>query len=54
MENVYITPHMGGHTPKHWERLAEILAQNIKKIENGEHDSLTNKRNDPNAPEAAQ
>lgn len=30
MSNVLITPHMGGHTPKHWERLAEIVAENVR------------------------
>ena len=28
LENALITPHTGGHTPKHWERLAGILAAN--------------------------
>lgn len=32
LENVLITPHMGGHTPKHWERLAKILAENYATI----------------------
>ncbi|MFC7135418.1 MULTISPECIES: D-2-hydroxyacid dehydrogenase [Salinibaculum] len=33
--NVLITPHMGGHTPKHWERLAAILVQNVTHLEGG-------------------
>ena len=28
LENALITPHTGGHTPKHWDRLADILAHN--------------------------
>ncbi len=42
MDNVLITPHMGGHTPKHWERLANILATNVEKIDAGITDDLTN------------
>jgi phosphoglycerate dehydrogenase-like enzyme len=29
-DNVLITPHMGGHTPQHWSRLADILAENVR------------------------
>jgi phosphoglycerate dehydrogenase-like enzyme len=32
LDTVLITPHMGGHTPYHWPRLAEILARNFKKL----------------------
>ncbi len=42
MNNVLITPHMGGHTPKHWERLADIFAANVEKIDTGMTDNLTN------------
>lgn len=43
LENVFITPHMGGHTPKHWERLAEILAENyVSVVEHGQSEGLTN------------
>jgi phosphoglycerate dehydrogenase-like enzyme len=28
LENALITPHTGGYTPKHWDRLADILATN--------------------------
>lgn len=34
-ENVLITPHTGGHTPKHWERLAEIVAGNVEALDGG-------------------
>jgi phosphoglycerate dehydrogenase-like enzyme len=43
MENVFITPHMGGHTPKHWDRLADILAENVDKLEGDVRTSLTNR-----------
>ncbi len=33
LENCLITPHTGGHTPKHWDRLAEILARNIERLD---------------------
>ncbi|NUE03798.1 D-2-hydroxyacid dehydrogenase [Halorubraceae archaeon YAN] len=35
LENCLITAHTGGHTPKHWDRLAEIVAQNMAAIESG-------------------
>lgn len=41
LNNVIITPHMGGHTPKHWSRLADILAQNIRALDN-EQPEFTN------------
>jgi len=36
-ENVLITPHMGGHTPEHWPRLADILAENVRRLEDGDN-----------------
>jgi phosphoglycerate dehydrogenase-like enzyme len=42
-ENVLITPHTGGHTPKHWSRLAEIVAENVGRLdETGSFDELEN------------
>ena len=35
LENCLITPHTGGHTPKHWDRLAAIVAHNIDALESG-------------------
>jgi phosphoglycerate dehydrogenase-like enzyme len=36
LENCLITPHTGGHTPKHWDRLADIVAENVGRLESGE------------------
>lgn len=36
LENAVITPHTGGHTPKHWDRLADILAHNYDALDSGE------------------
>ncbi|MFC7198733.1 D-2-hydroxyacid dehydrogenase [Halospeciosus flavus] len=33
LENALVTPHTGGHTPKHWDRLADILAHNYAALE---------------------
>lgn len=35
-ENVLITPHNAGHTPRHWDRLADIVARNVQKIDETE------------------
>ncbi|MEY7852055.1 D-2-hydroxyacid dehydrogenase [Natrarchaeobius sp. A-rgal3] len=35
LENCLITPHTGGHTPKHWDRLADIVAHNLEALETG-------------------
>jgi phosphoglycerate dehydrogenase-like enzyme len=36
LENCLITPHTGGHTPKHWNRLAAIIARNVERLNSGE------------------
>ncbi|MFW6317772.1 MAG: D-2-hydroxyacid dehydrogenase [Halorubrum sp.] len=36
LENCLITPHTGGHTPKHWDRLAAIVAENVAALDAGE------------------
>ncbi len=42
-ENVQITPHNAGHTPKYYERLADIVAENVRRIrETDETDGLEN------------
>ena len=33
--NCLITPHTGGHTPKHWDRLADVVADNVAALESG-------------------
>jgi phosphoglycerate dehydrogenase-like enzyme len=35
LDNVVITPHMGGHTPHHWTRLADVLAANARLLGSG-------------------
>ena len=35
LENCLITPHTGGHTPRHWERLADIVAENLSALDAG-------------------
>jgi phosphoglycerate dehydrogenase-like enzyme len=42
-ENVFITPHASGHTPRYWERLAEIVAENVETARTtGAFDDLRN------------
>jgi len=41
-DNVRITPHNAGSTPKYWERLADILADNVERIGDGRTDDLRN------------
>jgi phosphoglycerate dehydrogenase-like enzyme len=36
LENCLVTPHTGGHTPRHWERLADIVAENVDRLDAGE------------------
>ena len=41
--NVYITPHNSGHTPLYWERVGDILLENLERVEEtGEYDDLKN------------
>lgn len=47
MDNVVITPHMGGHSPKHWDRLADIVVENVEHLESGGADEFRNQVNDP-------
>ncbi len=35
LENCLITPHTGGHTPKHWDRLADVVADNVTALDAG-------------------
>lgn len=47
MDNVLITPHMGGHTPHHWTRLAAILAEAVQQLDADEQGALPNQVNSP-------
>ncbi|WP_181686850.1 D-2-hydroxyacid dehydrogenase [Halorhabdus salina] len=43
-ENVFITPHMSGHTPEYYERLADIVAPNVDSIlHKGTPESMQNR-----------
>ena len=37
-ENVIITPHNAGHTPKYYDRLADVVAENVRRLEAGDDD----------------
>lgn len=42
LENCLITPHTGGHTPNHWDRLADIVAHNLQELQSGGQGNLKN------------
>ncbi|WP_436348749.1 D-2-hydroxyacid dehydrogenase [Natronorubrum sp. FCH18a] len=42
LENVLITPHMAGHTPKHWDRLVDILEHNVRALDGNNRGSMRN------------
>ncbi|MDR9411879.1 MAG: NAD(P)-dependent oxidoreductase, partial [Haloferacaceae archaeon] len=35
LENVLITPHTAGTTPHYWERLADIVETNLRRLKTG-------------------
>ncbi|WP_290819066.1 D-2-hydroxyacid dehydrogenase [Halovivax sp.] len=35
LENCLVTPHTGGYTPRHWDRLADIVAHNVRALDEG-------------------
>ncbi len=35
LENCLVTPHVGGSTPRHWDRLAEVVAANVRTLVDG-------------------
>jgi phosphoglycerate dehydrogenase-like enzyme len=35
-DNVFITPHNAGHSPEHWPRLADIVAENVQRLDGTE------------------
>ncbi|ELZ35100.1 phosphoglycerate dehydrogenase-like oxidoreductase [Halogeometricum pallidum JCM 14848] len=37
-DNVLITPHNAGHTPKYWERMTDIIEENLERLESGEEE----------------
>ncbi len=41
LENCLITPHCSGHTPEYYSRLADIVAGNVRRLDDGEE--LTNR-----------
>jgi phosphoglycerate dehydrogenase-like enzyme len=42
-ENVLITPHNAGHTPAYYERLSDITAHNVRRIDEGKSGEPTDK-----------
>jgi phosphoglycerate dehydrogenase-like enzyme len=42
-ENVRITPHNAGHTPAYYERLADIVADNVERLEDDRADEIVNR-----------
>ncbi len=52
MGNVLVTPHVGGHTPKHWDRLSDIVVHNVEQLESAGEQAFRNQVNNP-TPEAA-
>ena len=42
-DNAFITPHNAGHSPEHWPRLADLVAENVHRLEEtGDVESLDN------------
>ena len=37
-DNVLITPHNAGHTPEYWERMTDIIEENLERLESGEEE----------------
>ena len=35
-DNCLITPHNAGHTPRYWDRMADIIAENVDRLETDE------------------
>ncbi|MBV0923691.1 D-2-hydroxyacid dehydrogenase [Halomicroarcula limicola] len=36
LDNCLVTPHNAGHTPEYWDRMADIIAENVERLESGE------------------
>ncbi|AUV80353.1 hydroxyacid dehydrogenase [Salinigranum rubrum] len=43
LENAFITPHASGHTPRYYQRLADVLAANWAAVDADELDDLRNR-----------
>lgn len=41
--NVFVTPHNAGHTPEYYARLADIVADNVARLETGDVDGIENR-----------
>jgi phosphoglycerate dehydrogenase-like enzyme len=44
-ENVVITPHTAGQTPRYYERRADILAENVRRLDDDDGDGFRNQVN---------
>lgn len=42
LENVFLTPHASGHTPAYWDRVADVLVENLERMDSGARDELKN------------
>ncbi|KTG08410.1 hydroxyacid dehydrogenase [Haloprofundus marisrubri] len=42
--NVIITPHSAGDTPQYWQRVADIVAENVEQLEEGGEDAKLRNR----------
>jgi phosphoglycerate dehydrogenase-like enzyme len=38
LDNLLVTPHNAGHTPEYYERLADIVAENVRRLDDGDED----------------
>jgi phosphoglycerate dehydrogenase-like enzyme len=43
MGNVVVTPHNSGHTSQYYARLAEIVAENVARVEAGAVEDVENR-----------
>lgn len=41
--DVLITPHHAGDTPRYYERLADIVARNVERLESGDREAIENR-----------
>ncbi|KTG29370.1 D-2-hydroxyacid dehydrogenase [Haloferax profundi] len=49
-ENVFITPHVAGYTPQYFTRLADILAENVERLESGDGETTLRNQVLPETP----